>query len=364
MAAAGLRSAFRSHRRATGITPANPDRFRHYATSRTMPPHSVSTASCKALAKIHEAYYWHRGWDPGRVINQLFTLPKTIERLRQGPLSVHLDAYAAAIAQQGYARHSIRNQVVVIADLSRWLQRKHIPLQDLDGNVVDRFLQHHQRQNGVCRGDAGILSRFLAWLGQTGVVEQQREPATKGPRQNVTHQFQHYLLQERRLSNATLQNYVPFIDQFLSDRFRNKRLNLSTLRATDVTAFVQRHAHRLSPGRAKLLVTALRSFFRYLRHRGEISLDLAGCVPTVPNWSRSTLPKFLPPGTVQRVLKRCDRQAPLGRRNYALLLLLPRLGLRGGEVVALNLEDIDWQPSKMTVNRKRDRSTPMPLPAH
>src|SRR5260370_30504952 len=231
------------------------------------------------------------------------------------------------------------------------------------GNVVDRFLQHHQRQNGVCRGDAGILSRFLAWLGQTGVVEQQREPATKGPRQNVTHQFQHYLLQERRLSKATLQNYVPFIDQFLSERFRNKRLNLSTLRATDVTGFVQREAHRLSPGRAKLLVKAVRSFFRYLRHRGEIPLDLAGCVPTVPNWSRSTLPKFLPPGTVQRVLKRCDRQAPLGRRNYAILLLLARLGLRGGEVVALNLEDIDWETSQMTVHGKGGRSTPMPLPA-
>ncbi len=295
------------------------------------------------------------------MINQLFTLPSTIERLRHGPLSVHLDAYAAAIAQQGYARHSIRTQVVVIADLSRWLQHKHISLQDLDGKAVDRFLQHHQRQSRVCRGDAGILSRFLAWLGQTGVVEQHREPV-ESPRQNVTHRFGRYLLQERGLSTATLQNYVPFIDQFLSERFRSKTLNLSTLRAADITGFVQRHAHRFSPGRAKLLVTALRSFFRYLRYRGEISLDLAACVPTVPNWSRSTWPKFLPPGTVQRVLSRCDRQAPLGRRNYAILLLLARLGLRAGEVVALNLEDIDWEAGQMTVHGKGGRSIPMPLP--
>jgi len=178
-----------------------------------------------------------------------------------------------------------------------------------------------------------------------------------------TSQFRHYLLQERGLSTATLPNYVTFIDQFLSDRFRNGTLNLSTLRAVDVTGFVQRYAHRLSPGRAKLLVTALRSFFRYLRHRGEISLDLAACVPVVPNWSKSTLPKFLPPGTVQHVVNRCDRQAPLGRRNYAILLLLARLGLRAGEVVALNLEDIDWEASQMTVHGKGGRSTPMPLPA-
>ena len=275
---------------------------------------------------------------------------------------MHLDAYAAAIAQQGYVQHSIRTQVVVIADLSRWLQRRHILLQDLDSKVVNRFVQHHQRQNGIRRGDAGILSRFLAWLGQTGTVEQHRELPVKGPRQNVTHQFRRYLSQDRGLSTATMQNYVPFIDQFLSERFRNKTLNLSTLRAADVTGFVQRHAHRFSPGRAKLLVTALRSFFRYLRHRGEISLDLAACVPTVPNWSSSTVPKFLPPGTVQRVLSRCDRQTPLGRRNYAILLLLARLGLRAGEVVALNLEDIDWEAGQMTVHGKGGRSTQMPLP--
>ncbi|MGA3242447.1 MAG: tyrosine-type recombinase/integrase [Bryobacteraceae bacterium] len=83
-------------------------------------------------------------------------------------------------------------------------------------------------------------------------------------------------------------------------------------------------------------------------------------MPTVPNWSRSTLPKFLPPGTVQRVLTRCDRRVPLGRRNYAILLLLARLGLRAGEVVALNLEDIDCQ---MTVHGKGGRSIQMPLPA-
>jgi site-specific recombinase XerD len=297
------------------------------------------------------------------VINQLFTLPGTIERLRQGPLSVHLDSYAVAIARQGYARHSIRTQVVVIADLSRWLQHKHIPLQSLDGKVVDRFLLHHQRQSGVRRGDAGILSRFLAWLGKTGAVEQHREPVVQGPRQNVTHQFRRYLLQERGLSTATLKNYLPFIDQFLSERFRNKRLNLSTLRAADVTGFVQRRAHRLSPGRAKLLVTALRTFCRYLQHRGDIAVDLAACVPTVPNWSKSTLPRFLPPGTVQRVLSRCDRRTTIGRRDYAILMLLARLGLRAGEVVALNLKDIDWDIGQMTVHGKGGRSTQMPLPA-
>lgn len=297
------------------------------------------------------------------MINQLFTLPSTIERLRQGPFSVYLDAYAAALAQQGFARHSIRNQVVVIADLSRWLQHKHIRLHDLDGKVVNRFVQHHKRHNGVRRGDAGILSRFLAWLSQRGGGGTTRRPGGKGPAAERDPSIPALPVTGTWVVDGDVAKYVPFIDQFLSERFRNKRLNLSMLGATDVTGFVQRHAHRLSPGRAKLLVTALRSFFRYLRHRGEISLDLAACVPIVPNWSKSTLPKFLPPGTVQRVVNHCDRQAPLGRRNYAILLLLARLGLRAGEVVALNLEDIDWEASQMTVHGKGGRSTPMPLPA-
>jgi site-specific recombinase XerD len=295
------------------------------------------------------------------VIDQLFTLPSTIERLRQGPLSGYLDAYATAIAQQGYARHSIRNQVVVIADFSRWLQQKNIELRHLDGAAVDRFVQHQQRRTGICRGDAGILNRFLAKLGQTGIVEQSL--AVRSPRQRITDEFRRYLLEQRGLSGATLQNYLPFIDQFLSERFRDKTLNVCALRAGDIIGFVRRHAHQFSPGRAKLLVTALRSFCRYLQHRGEIAVDLAACVPTVPNWSKSTLPKFLPPGTVQRVLSRCDRRTTIGQRDYAILLLLARLGLRAGEVAALNLEDIDWEVGQLVIRGKGGRSAQMPLPA-
>jgi integrase len=86
-------------------------------------------------------------------------------------------------------------------------------------------------------------------------------------------------------------------------------------------------------------------------------------VPTVPNWSKATLPKFLPPGAVQRVLTGCDRRTSIGRRDYAILLLLSRLGLRGGEVVALNLEDIDWECGQITIHGKGGRSAEMPLPA-
>jgi site-specific recombinase XerD len=117
------------------------------------------------------------------------------------------------------------------------------------------------------------------------------------------------------LSSSTAVNYVPIVDQFLSERFGEGPLNLTALRASDVTRFVVRQASRVSPLRAAMVVTALRSYFRYLCHRGAISSDLAACVPKVPSWSFSTLPRFLAAKDVERVLNTCDRTTSAGRRK-------------------------------------------------
>ncbi len=156
------------------------------------------------------------------MINELFTLPSTIERLRQGPLEKHLDAYAAVVAEQGYAPNSIRSQIVVIADLSQWLQQKRIAVPSLDSNVLARFLKRRGRQSETRRGDARALNRLLAMLRQTGVVKPDREQTVESPRQCIINGFQHHLLQERRLSAATPHNYLPVIDQFLFERFARK----------------------------------------------------------------------------------------------------------------------------------------------
>jgi integrase len=162
---------------------------------------------------------------------------------------------------------------------------------------------------------------------------------------------------------GSLLNYVPFAEELLSSRFGDSDLDFAKLTATDVTKFIQGRAHQLSPGRAKLLVTALRSFLRYLRYRGEISVDLAACVPSVAVWSLSTVPKFLPAGTVQRFLDQCERNTPDGKRNYAVLLLLARLGLRACEIVSMSLDDIDWDSGRMTIRCKGGRWAQLPLPS-
>ena len=293
------------------------------------------------------------------MIKKGFIFPCTIERMRQGPLNKHIDAYSTAQVEQGYGHHSVRQQMLVIGDFSGWLKKKDVAVRDLDSKVIERFLRFRQRQQKIRRGDPITLNRLLSMLCQKGVVKP--EQVVESALEKVINQFERYLSQERGLSQATLQNYLPVIDQFLSGRFHDNTPNVRSLCAADITGFVVSQARRLSPVRAKLIVTALRSFFRYLWHRGAISKDLSCCVPTVPNWSLSTLPRFLPANDVERILDGCNRETSIGRRNYAILLLLARLGLRAGEVVGLNLDDIDWSTSQIMIRGKGGTSAPLPM---
>jgi site-specific recombinase XerD len=291
---------------------------------------------------------------------QTFIDPDLLARLRVGPLASYLDAYLKRIEQEGFLSSSVPMQMYAIARFSRWLQTQQFDLHQVDEVAVERFLQRDP--NMVHGSEAAPLRRFLAMLREIGLTAA-KPPEPRNGQQRFIDEYRCYLLQERGLAETSLLNYVPFAEQLLSSRFRQSDMNLSELTATDVTKFMRDRVHQLSPGRAKLLVTALRSFLRYLRHQGEISVDLAGCVPPVAAWSLSTVPKFLPAGTVQRILDSCERDTRDGKRNYAVLLLLARLGLRASEAVALRLNDIDWDNGRITIRCKGGRWTQLPLPA-
>jgi len=170
------------------------------------------------------------------------------------------------------------------------------------------------------------------------------------------------LREERDLAEATIVYYVRFTSRFLKDRFSSNSVKLSRLCARDVIEFVQREAPRLKPKQAKLLTTALRSFFHYLRYCGEIQQDLAAAVPCVANWSMPSIPRGIAPEQVRKLLRSIDRSTAVGRRDYAILLLLARLGLRSGEVAFLELDNIDWQGGCLSVHGKSGRHTQLPLP--
>ena len=175
--------------------------------------------------------------------------------------------------------------------------------------------------------------------------------------------YAQYLREARGLASATIVNYVPFIRRVLRDRFGDGPVRLSRLSARDVVRFVQRQAPRLHLKRAKLLTSALRSFLRYARYRGAVTLDLAAAVPVVANWSMPSIPRAIGTDQVRQLLASIDRCTAMGRRDYAIVLLLARLGLRSGEVAVLELDDLDWDAGQVSVQGKGGQRTALPLPA-
>lgn len=153
------------------------------------------------------------------------------------------------------------------------------------------------------------------------------------------------------------------VQRFLTERFGAGTVRLSRVSAPDVVGFVPRQAPHLHPKRAKVMTTALRSFLRYAQARGHLTCDLTGAVPTVAPWTRMSPPRAIAASAVRQLLASIDRRTAVGRRDYAILLLLARLGLRAGEVVRLELDDLDWTSGHLRVRGKGGSVAPLPLPA-
>jgi site-specific recombinase XerD len=211
-------------------------------------------------------------------------------------------------------------------------------------------------------GDPAALRQFLEFLRREGSIPPEKcVPRRLTPVARHMRNFETYLRDERVLAETTIANYVPMVRRFLTDRFGSGRATLSHLCPKDVVRFVQRQA-RLHRRTAKLMTTALRSFLHYARYRGHISCDLAPAVPCVPNWSMASIPRSIPPEAVRQLLASMDRRTAVGRRDYAILLLLARLGLRASEVVSLELDDCDWTLGQLNVRGKGDQRATLPLP--
>ena len=293
----------------------------------------------------------------------IFKFPSVIRPQHEGPLGIHIDMYEALLGEHGYSRSSTYVHLHIVGDLSRWLKRQRLDVDDVDERTVARYLQSRRRFVNAYRGAASVPYKFLGMLRDRRIVKHKTMLIVVDPREIVVDAFRQYLSQERGLSVSIQCDYTRFARQFLRERFGRGSFELSALSATDVTGFIRRHAHERSARSAQHIVGSLRAFLRYLRYRGEITTDLAACVPTVANWSLSTLPKFLQPGQVQQVLDHCDRHSAVGLRNYAILVLLARLGLRACEVVAMTLDDIDWEGAHLMVRGKGGQRAQMPLSA-
>ncbi len=279
-------------------------------------------------------------------------------------LGQHVDGFGKHLAVLGFAKATIGSQLQLAGACERWLARHQIAIADLNEPVVDAFLDEPRFRRRRQRGSASTLARWLMYLRACGAIVTPSRVVDDSPRAQLERQYHHYLRAERGLATTTVQTYLAFCQQFLTEQLPQAEASVGGLSAADISAFVRRHARAASPGRAKMMVTALRALFRFLFHTGELGVDLSAAVPTIPDWRLACMPRSLAAEEVERLLAACDLQTASGRRDHAILLLLARLGLRAGEVVALELDDIHWRAGEIIIRGKKGlRHDRFPLPA-
>jgi site-specific recombinase XerD len=283
-----------------------------------------------------------------------------VSRVRvSGPLAEHAAGFAGFLAGAGYAPLSAVNQVRLLAHLSRWMEGRGLGLGELDGQRAREFL--------AARREAGYygwlsergLAPLLGFLRGLGVVPEPEEAVPAGAAEVLLDRYRGYLAVERGLVASTVRYYVDEARGFLAGR----EGRLAGLGAAEVSGFVADECRRRSTGSAKVLVTALRSLLRFLAVEGLAAPGLQDAVPAVAGWRGGGLPKALPDGQVAALLAACDRQTATGRRDFAVLTLLARLGLRACEASALELGDIDWRAGTVAVRGKGRRDERLPLPS-
>jgi integrase/recombinase XerD len=278
-----------------------------------------------------------------------------------GPLAPYETAYARELRRRGYTSRSVVNELRQVARLSRWLESKALTATDLGRGRIEEFLAF-QRGTGRFRSHwsrPGLLCLLgvLEGLGVIAAVEQ--TPATS-PRRDLLIRFDRYLVAERGLAAGTVRGYVGHAERFLDDL---APVELADVRAGEVTAAVLRESAAVSVSATQNFVAGLRSFLRFCVIEGLMATDLSQAALPVTGRRRSPLPGRITSADARALLASCDRRSALGRRDYAVLDTLLRLGLRRGEVAALGLDDIDWRAGELVVRGKGSRQDRLPLPA-
>jgi integrase/recombinase XerD len=287
---------------------------------------------------------------------------KVLRSIVGGPLEPHIVGFAEGLLRQGYTRTSAAQHVCFIAHLDRWMAGEGVGLEGLSEPVVERYLAQRRAAGYVEYRSWKALRPLLDYLAPLGVLPAPDDVAPT-PVEVLLRRYFSYLVGERGLTARTARGYVDCVRPFVATRVRGDVFDLAGISAVEVTGLVLAACPGRAVGSAKLIVCALRSFLRWLHLTGQLPGSLAGAVPSVAGWRLSNLPKGLEPGQLRRLLASCDRRTPTGRRDYAVLLLLSRLGLRAGEVARLGLGDIDWRHGEIAIVGKGNRAERLRLPA-
>lgn len=280
--------------------------------------------------------------------------------LMTGPLAPFADAYRAELLERGYAPLSIVSELRQVARFSRWLETDGLAVADVSEARVEEFLVWQRANWRHChswsRPGLWCLLDVLRGLGVLAV----EEPAAGSPTDALLARFERYLLSERGLALGTVALYLACVRRFVENLPADR--GIAGVAACDVTAAVLREAESVSVSAAQNFVSGVRWFLRFCFIEGLVGHDLSRAALLVRGRSSSPLPRGITQADARALLGSCDRRRALGRRDYAIIILLLRLGLRRGEVASLRLDDIDWRAGELVIRGKGSRRDRLPLP--
>jgi len=288
---------------------------------------------------------------------------RDLSRIRvTGPLEPYVPGFVVYLVERGYTPVSAAHQLRLMAHVSRWLACEGLGPDDLLSARVEEFVAVRRAAGYVNYVTPRALAALLEHLRDLGVAPPAGEVSLSEV-EELLGRYRAWLCSERGLASVTARNYSDMVRPFVASRLNSAGdLDLLTLAAGDVLAFVLAECPHRRPGSAKLLVTALRSLLGYLHVEGVIARPLAPVVPSVAGWRLAGLPRGLGAEQVTALLDSCDLNTAVGVRDLAMLTLLVRLGMRRGEVAVLALDDIDWRSGELLVRGKGSRRERLPLP--
>lgn len=279
----------------------------------------------------------------------------------KGPLAAYGPGFGVELTGRGYGSVAVCRRVWQMGQLSRWMQAEGVAPAELTALVVGEFLEARRQAGHASWSSPQNWALPLGYLRELDAI-----PAAprvgQGPHGELIETYRRFLTTERGLAASTISHYVGVAGLFLTGASGGGAIDVGGLATVDVTGFVVRESGLRSVSASKYLVAGLRSLLRYLHVAGLTPTPLADAVPAVARRRGTTLPRGLEPAQVSGLLASCDRRRGVGRRDYAILLLLVRLGLRSNEVASLQLDDVDWNLGEVVIRGKGDRQERLPLP--
>ncbi len=290
-------------------------------------------------------------------------VPRAPAVMDAGDLSPLVAAYTTDLEALGHTKLTVANKADPARHFAAWLRLGRVALSDVDGAVIARFAKHvcscggNRRSKRLSRRYVMRARRFIGFLAGRGLIADFPKPRIDVLDQRIA-DYQRWLQCHRGIRESTARRHGSMVTRLLASLGHDP----STYGASLIRRTIVAEAKQCGPSYVKTMTTALRGYLRFLAASGICPPGLDQAVPLVPQWRLSSLPRYLAPVDVERVVASCDLNTVHGMRDRAILLLFARLGLRAGDVLNMHLSDIDWTAATLRVAGKGRREVRLPLP--